>query len=242
MGAAATGGVRARRSRPRAYLALARISNLPTIWTNVLAGMMLAANALSWSTFAAVAAAISLLYTGGMFLNDAFDHRFDAAHRPDRPIPAGEATLAEASIIGVVLVAGGVLLTAIAGGARAAAWAGALSLCVVYYDWRHKQDPLGPLVMGACRGLVYVVAAVSVAYATVPVTTWAAVMTLYVTAVTVLAKYGGERWGWSIAWLIAAISIVDAIAIWTQGLPTLAVLALAGFPLTLVAQRWVRGT
>ena len=34
--------------------------------------------------------AFSLFYTGGMFLNDAFDAQFDAQHRPERPIPAGD--------------------------------------------------------------------------------------------------------------------------------------------------------
>jgi hypothetical protein len=34
--------------------------------------------------------AMSLFYTGGMYLNDAFDREFDARSRPERPIPAGQ--------------------------------------------------------------------------------------------------------------------------------------------------------
>ena len=51
--------------------------------------------------------AISLLYTAGMFLNDAFDREFDTRVRPDRPIPSGDVTAREAFAIGWVLLAAG---------------------------------------------------------------------------------------------------------------------------------------
>ena len=86
----ATGTLKPRRPAWRAYLLLSRISNLPTIWTNVLAGVVVAGGALPWPLTALLIAAISLLYTGGMFLNDAFDRDFDATHIPERPLPAGE--------------------------------------------------------------------------------------------------------------------------------------------------------
>lgn len=243
MGAPPARGVTRRRSRPRAWLALARVSNLPTIWTNVLAGATLAADAVPAATCVGLAAAVSALYTGGMFLNDAFDRGFDAVHRRDRPIPAGEAGAAEVFTIGFALLGVGVLGVGLAGGARAAAWAAALAACVLYYDWHHKQNPIGPLVMGVCRGLVYLTAAaVAAGIVTSAVIAGAVVVTAYVAGFTLLAKYGDDRWGWAIAWLIAGISIVDAAAIATRGFPVLTLIALAGFPLTLLAQRWVRGT
>ena len=76
---------RRRRSRPRAYLLLARISNLPTVWTNVLAAYVVAGASRESLPIASIAA--SLFYTAGMFLNDAFDAPFDAQARADRPIP-----------------------------------------------------------------------------------------------------------------------------------------------------------
>lgn len=242
MGAPSVGGVTRRRSRPRAWLALARVSNLPTIWTNVLAGAALAADAIAPATVIGLAAAVSGLYAGGMFLNDAFDRDVDAAQRRDRPIPAGEAGVGEVFAIGFALLGLGVAGAGLAGGARAAAWAAALAACIVYYDWRHKKDPIGPIVMGVCRGLVYVTAAAAVGVVTAGVVAWAVVVTAYVAGFTLLAKYGDDRWGWSIAWLIAGISVVDAAAIATRGFPLLTLLALAGFPLTLLCQRWVRGT
>jgi len=65
----------ATRSRPRAYLLLARVSNLPTVWTNVLAAV--AGAGVSISGFdpglAGVIIALSMLYSAGMFLNDVCD-------------------------------------------------------------------------------------------------------------------------------------------------------------------------
>ena len=73
-------------------LRLSRISNLPTVWSNVLVGALLAGGSLADRRLPLLMLALSLFYTGGMFLNDAFDRDFDAKHRPERPIPAGEVT------------------------------------------------------------------------------------------------------------------------------------------------------
>jgi 4-hydroxybenzoate polyprenyltransferase len=56
-----------------------------------------------------------------------------------------------------------------------------------------------------------------------------------------LRKQPGDI-GRAIPMLIAAISILDAMLIANQGHIALATLALIAFPLTLLLQRWVRGT
>ena len=66
----------------RIYLQLGRVSNLPTVWTNVLAGVLLAGGALEPGSFIPLLLAFSLFYEGGMFLNDAFDRKIDARERP----------------------------------------------------------------------------------------------------------------------------------------------------------------
>src|SRR5258708_39014647 len=68
--------------------ALGRVSNLPTVWTNVLAGVALAALEPEWKVVLPVGLAVSLLYVAGMYLDDAFDRGPDA--RVERPIPRGE--------------------------------------------------------------------------------------------------------------------------------------------------------
>ena len=72
-------------------LRLGRVSNLPTVWTNALAGAALAAGgAPDLATVAWAALALTLFYEGGMWLNDAFDAEIDARERANRPIPNGE--------------------------------------------------------------------------------------------------------------------------------------------------------
>jgi uncharacterized membrane protein HdeD (DUF308 family) len=56
-------------------------SNLPTVWTNVLAGVVLSGAPLTASVYVPVVVAASLLYLAGMFLNDAFEHRWHRWHR-----------------------------------------------------------------------------------------------------------------------------------------------------------------
>src|SRR6185436_14806944 len=60
-------------SRLSLYFRLGRVSNLPTVWTNSLAGIVLARGADDPEVIAGAALSLSFFYVGGMFLNDAFD-------------------------------------------------------------------------------------------------------------------------------------------------------------------------
>ncbi len=149
-------------------LRLGRISNLPTVWTNVLVGALLAGGGLASPQLPLLTLALSLFYGGGMFLNDAYDRRFDAKHRPERPIPSGQVSANEVFAFGFALLALG--LAGVAWASRGAqglpAWravaAGAgLAGAIVYYNAHHKGNPLSPLVMGLCRVLVVIAAAYS---------------------------------------------------------------------------------
>lgn len=153
-------------SRARVYLRLGRVSNLPTVWTNVLAGMALAGAAFKPAAVALVGLAASLFYVGGMFLNDAFDRGIDARERPERPIPAGLISAGEVFAIGFGLLGAGLALVGVhavvAGLGAAPVVAGALlGGAIVLYDVWHKGNALSPLLMGLCRVLVYVTAALS---------------------------------------------------------------------------------
>ena len=86
-------------------LRLGRISNLPTVWTNVLVGVLLAGGSLADPRLPLLMLALSLFYVGGMFLNDAFDREFDAQHRPERPIPSGQVSARQVFVIGFGLLA-----------------------------------------------------------------------------------------------------------------------------------------
>jgi 4-hydroxybenzoate polyprenyltransferase len=138
----------------RAWLELARISNLPTVWTNVTAGWLLAGGSwqnpiLGWMLLAG-----SLLYTGGMILNDAADAKFDTKHRQERPIPSGRASLTTAWIVGFGMLVSGWCVAVLLGGA---CWGitSALVGCILFYDFYHKPWAGAVWVMGACRVLLY---------------------------------------------------------------------------------------
>jgi UbiA prenyltransferase family len=151
-------------------LRLGRVSNLPTVWTNVLAGMVLSAASVSLDTAIVLMIALSLFYVAGMYFNDAFDSEFDRLHRPNRPIPAGDISTTAVFGIGAGLLCAALVLL-IANGfmtKSGTGWRGfeaglALSVAILIYDAWHKGNPIGPVLMGLCRVLVYVTAAVAVA-------------------------------------------------------------------------------
>ena len=136
---------------------LARLPNLPTVWSNVLAAWVIAGAAPSPSLLAAIAGA-SLLYAGGCTLNDAFDAAWDARHRPERLIPSGRLPARVVWSAGLAeLAAGTAILTALCPHHRLLP--AALAAAILVYDAWHKQNPLSVLVMGACRWLLWLVAA-----------------------------------------------------------------------------------
>jgi 4-hydroxybenzoate polyprenyltransferase len=235
--------VTSRPPRWRVYLLLARVSNLPTVWTNVLAGLTVSQVPFSWTALAGLSTAVSLMYCGGMFLNDAFDSVVDSRLRPERPIPSGGVSRGEAFTIGFGLIGSGEVAIAIVGKMAALLWGVLLGAAIVYYDARHKGNSLGPLVMGSCRGLVYCVAAAAVSGVVTSTVVWTAlVMAGYVIALTWVAKRAGPRAGWLVPVLLAGVSLVDAAVIGLFGPAWLSWMAVSGFVLTLICQRFVPGT
>lgn len=137
----------------RAWLELARISNLPTVWTNVTAGWLLAGGGLGNPLLLWMLAAGSLLYTGGMILNDAADVRFDREHRKERPIPSGRVSVRAAWSVGLGMLVVGWCLAVFLG---TASWeiTTALVGCILFYDLYHKPWAGAVWVMGMCRVLL----------------------------------------------------------------------------------------
>ncbi len=282
-------------------LALGRVSNLPTVWTNMVVGVVLAGGTLADARVAPLAAALMLFYVGGMYLNDAFDAAVDALERPERPIPAGRVSRRAVFVAGFGMLLGGVVLLQLAGamggtGAWPALAGMALAGSIVLYDWRHKDNPLSPLLMGVCRMLVYVCAATAfVTPIPFAVLVGAGVVLCYLIGLTYVAKQenlGQVRNLWPLAFLaaplvygavlglhaplvwpylallvawilvalrfirrrgpgdipravvslIAGIALVDAVLVAGAESHLPALLAVVGFGLTLVLQRFVAGT
>lgn len=140
----------------RTLLILGRVSNLPTVWSNCLAGWWLSGGGNLWK-LPFLLLGTSALYVGGMFLNDAFDVDFDRQRRSSRPIPSGAITEEWVWIYGWGWLALGILLLFVCG-KLAGALAVVLAICIVIYDAVHKLITASPWLMGLCRFWVYVIA------------------------------------------------------------------------------------
>ena len=135
-------------------LRLGRVSNLPTVWTNVIAGATIANTAANIIDIALIGLAMTAFYVGGMYLNDFFDRDIDARERPGRPIHAGDISAGAVSAIGFILLAVGVVLL-VRFGLLTVIWGLALAGAIVLYDAWHKGNVFAPVIMGLCRAFVY---------------------------------------------------------------------------------------
>ncbi len=231
----------------RAWLELARVSNLPTCVSNVLVGAAIGGVTcdIAWPAVGIVAVAVMLLYVGGMALNDVVDHRIDRRERPGRPIPSGRIPVRTAAGAAIVCLVAGAGLTAFTG--TPAVWFGVvLAAAIVVYDLVHKRAAASVVLMGACRGLVYLTAAAAVCW---PLewrvaTILTLAITVYVALVTLLARVEAHtpririvvlRW-------LAGISLVDAIFLALLGRPALAAAALGCLVATVWGHRRILGT
>lgn len=230
----------------RTLLVLGRVSNLPTVWSNVLAGSVLAGASHASPSLLVAMLAMSSFYVGGMYLNDAFDREFDARHQPLRPIPSGRASSRSVFLLGFGLLALGCVGVAWRGWVSgrmlpALISAVALAALIVFYNVHHKGNRWSPLVMGLCRVFVYITSGLMLGGALTPSLAVGAVVLLsYLMVLTQIAKRGG---GPSVVGLmLAGICVVDALALVQASQFGLAALAVLGFPLTRALHRWVPGT
>jgi len=276
------------------YLALARISNSPTVVSDAVAGAALAGAVRPDATVLAVAVAMVLFYTAGMVLNDLCDYAIDCRQRPERPLPSGAVSRTEASAGVVALFAVGSALLWLAGPAAFGAGLALIAVIVVYDLW-HKTNPISPLLMAAARALVYVTAGLAVAGAiNNQLLLWAGLLFAFVVGLTAIAKaeagsgpagywpvallvlpavafvitlpppaawvllalfiawtvYAasfvyraeGRSIGRAVGYLIAGISLLDALALAVAGSVIGVAIALVCWGLTLFLQRYIKGT
>ena len=176
-------------------LRLGRVSNLPTVTSNVLAAIALAGVTARPLAIAGLCVAMSMMYIAGMFLNDAFDREIDRVERPERPIPSGQVEAVTVFDVGFGLLGLGVGLVGALAYTTGAGWppvlaAIALASLIVFYDAYHKQNPLAPFVMGLCRAGVYVTAALCV-HAQLTPALWLGIAALisYLIGLTYIARH-----------------------------------------------------
>jgi len=181
-----------RPSKLRTLLVLGRVSNLPTVWSDCLAAWWLAGSG-SWLALACVSLSASLLYEGGMFLNDAFDVEFDRRHRRIRPIPSGAITEREVWQWGFTWLALGLAAAAFLG-ISAVLWAAVLCAFILFYNAVHKWAPVAPALMGTCRWCVYLLAASTAGRSATGEVIWKGLaLAVYVVGLSCLARKESSR-------------------------------------------------
>lgn len=195
-------------------LRLARISNLPTVWTNVLAGALLGGRSPELGQLVATMGLGSALYIGGMVLNDAFDAEYDIRERADRPIPRGEVTVATVFRWGFGLLGAAVatsvalVLTGVLPWSSVLVTLGIAALVVAYDAW-HKGNPGAPVLMGTCRAGLYLLGASVVDAAFAPSVLLHGLLLLsYVAGITYVARFESRaalRRHWPLLMLVAPV-------------------------------------
>ena len=195
---------------------LGRISNLPTVWSNVLAGVVIAGGTIGLQSTSILIASLSLFYIGGMFLNDAFDTEFDIIERPERPIPSKKITQKMVFVIGFILLILGIFLLYIEAfttnvfNLNLILFLGMLlSAFIIIYNKYHKNNPYSPLIMGFCRISIYfIVSAFFLSYFNIHIFVASFFLLSYLIGLTYLAKQeniGYLKNQWPLLFLIAPI-------------------------------------
>lgn len=219
------------------YLRLGRVSNLPTVWVNTVAGSVLSGAPLPAGKVALLLVGASCMYCGGMAMNDCVDAEIDAVEKPFRPIPAGRVTKAGGVLACLVLF--GTSLTAFRATGLLPFQAALLLLAlVVAYNLSHKRTPLAVIPMGACRSLIYVVAGLALSGTLpAPLLTLAALQFCYVMLLTVLARL--EKG--STPLMLAGIPLLDGLFLAAIAAPAWLAAGLAGSAATVAMQGKIRG-
>ena len=178
----------------RTLLELGRVSNLPTVWSNMAAGWLLGGGEWAWGLTWAIVGG-SLLYLSGMAMNDACDAGWDKKHKGDRPIVCGQISRRSVWILTGIYGVGG--LAALGFGAKSCPiWIGGLAVVIIAYNVIHKHWSGSTWLMGACRFFLYLVAASAASGGgnpSVDSIVWGGALGLYVVGLTYVAR--GESSG-----------------------------------------------
>ncbi|MEO1441901.1 MAG: UbiA family prenyltransferase, partial [Chloroflexota bacterium] len=170
------------------YLSLARVSNSPTVVSNAVAGAALAGIVTFDINVVWIALSMVLFYTAGMYLNDILDYEIDLKERAERPLTTGLISMRAAMTVTGVLFAVALALLLLVSW-RSFLGGLVLTGVIVLYDAWHKKNPLSPVIMGANRALVYIIAFIGFTATLSAGLVWAAgLLWVYIIALTFVAK------------------------------------------------------
>ncbi|WP_306297088.1 UbiA-like protein EboC [Nostoc sp. C057] len=217
----------------RGYLELMRPANIVTAWADILLGFAASGSGIIFvqlingeSNFPVLIPlgwlllATTGLYGGGIVFNDVFDADLDAKERSNRAIPSGRVSRQNATLLGSILFAIGIIA------AFQVSWLSAtiaifITLSSLLYDSLAKHHPFfGPLNMGLCRG-----SNLLLGVSAVPAIVWerwylALIPILYIAAITAISQgevHGGKKITGVLALLLIAIVLMAVLALGLLG-------------------------
>jgi len=180
-----------------------RPANIVTSVADVLAGIAISgylANDNFSATYISSILLLSIstmgLYGGGVVFNDVFDAELDKIERPERPIPSGVISKGEASLLGIILFAIGIIAAAIVSVLSGLIAVSIIIAALVYDKWSKHNGFAGPFNMGLCRGLNLLL---GISIVIPAISAWwfvAIIPIIYIAAITMISRgevHGGSK-------------------------------------------------
>ncbi|MEH2084893.1 MAG: UbiA-like protein EboC [Nostoc sp.] len=213
----------------RGYLELMRPANIVTAWADILVGFAASGSGIIFTklingeaTFAILMPlawlllATTGLYGGGIVFNDVFDAELDAKERPNRAIPSGRVSRQNATLLGSILFAIGII-AAFQVSLLSAAIAIFITLSCLLYNSLAKHHPFfGPLNMGLCRGSNLLLGVSAVPEIIGERWYLALIPVLYIAAITAISQgevHGGKKITGILALLLITIVLTAVLAL-----------------------------
>ncbi|MBN3963145.1 MAG: UbiA-like protein EboC [Nostoc sp. NMS8] len=210
-----------------------RPANIVTAWADILVGFAASGSGVIFTklingevSFAVLIPlgwlllATTGLYGGGIVFNDVFDAELDAKERPNRAIPSGRVSRQNATLLGSILFAIGII-AAFQVSQLSAAIAIFITLSCLLYNSLAKHHPFfGPLNMGLCRGSNLLLGVSAVPEIIGERWYLALIPVLYIAAITAISQgevHGGKKVTGVLALLLIAIVLTAVLALGLLG-------------------------
>ncbi|TDI71288.1 MAG: polyprenyltransferase [Bacteroidetes bacterium] len=215
----------------RAYLSLMRPPNLLTALADILAGFAAAAalqhtvgnevfgfirHDLPWVNLGLIGIASMCLYAGGVVLNDFFDADLDQLERPERPIPTGQVSRFRAALMGGILLILGVVLAFLSDPISGWIALGVGVLVLLYDAITKKNNFLGPLNMGLCRGGNLLLGISIFPQQVVTIGFLVIIPIIYISAITLVSRgevHGGRKASFNIALVMYLLTVAMVLSL-----------------------------
>lgn len=206
-------------ARALGLIRLMRLANVVTAIADVLAGIAISGYFSSSEAYLPVlllCVSTIGLYSGGIIFNDVFDAGLDAIERPERPIPSGMVSQAEAIAFGTLFFGIGIGAAALFQPESLVISILIVLACLSYNHWAKHYTVWGPLNMGLCRGLNLMLGMSILSH---EIGNWwflGLIPLVYIASITIISRgevHGGNRKMLRIAAGLYAVVIISVLGV-----------------------------